>query len=49
MLEIECSEKTKGVRHISMSGQHVLYKVNEAAPVLVLAVVGQRQYPSPIR
>jgi hypothetical protein len=40
----------QGVRRISLAGQHVLYEVDEAAQaVLVLAVVGQRQYPSPIR
>lgn len=38
----------EGVRRISLSGQNVLYEVNdEAQTVTVLAVVGQRQNPRP--
>lgn len=38
------------VRRISLMGQHVLYDVNDQAQkVRVLAVVGQRQNPHPIR
>jgi plasmid stabilization system protein ParE len=34
----------EGVRRISLSGQHVLYEVDDQAQaVTVLAVVGQRQ------
>lgn len=36
----------EGVRRISLSGQHVLYEVDDAAQTItVLAVVGQRQNP----
>jgi plasmid stabilization system protein ParE len=39
-----------GVRRISLSGQHVLYEVNDQAQtVTVLAVVGQRQNPWRVR
>lgn len=40
----------EGVRRISLYGQHVLYEVDDQVQtVKVLAVVGQRQNPSPIR
>lgn len=40
----------EGVRRISLSGQHVLYEVDDQAQaVTVLAVVGQRQNPRQIR
>jgi len=40
----------EGVRRISLSGQHVLYDVDDGAQtVTVLAVVGQRQKPGPVR
>ena len=40
----------EGVRRISLAGQHVLYEVDDQAQVVkVLAVVGQRQNPTPIR
>lgn len=40
----------EGVRRISLSGQHVLYEVDDQAQaVTVLAVVGQRQNPRLIR
>jgi plasmid stabilization system protein ParE len=40
----------EGVRRISLSGQHVLYEVDDRAQaVTVLAVVGQRQNPTLIR
>ena len=40
----------EGVRRISLSGQHVLYEVDDAAQTItVLAVVGQRQNPRNIQ
>lgn len=40
----------EGVRRISLSGQHVLYEVDDQAlAVTVLAVVGQRQNPRLVR
>jgi len=40
----------EGVRRISLSGQHVLYEVDDQAQaVTVLAVVGQRQNPRLVR
>ena len=39
-----------GVRRISLTGQHVLYEVNDQEQTCtVLAVVGQRQNPKQIR
>ncbi|HEY8908641.1 MAG TPA: type II toxin-antitoxin system RelE/ParE family toxin [Rhodoferax sp.] len=40
----------EGVRRISLSGQHVLYEVDDQAQaVMVLAVVSQRQNPRLVR
>jgi plasmid stabilization system protein ParE len=40
----------EGVRRISLSGQNVLYEVDDQAQTItVLAVVGQRQNPGPVR
>ena len=40
----------EGVRRISLSGQHLLYELNnQAQTVIVLAVVGQRQNPRAVQ
>ena len=40
----------EGVRPISLSGQHVLYEINDQAQTaIVLTVVGQRQNPRAVQ